>query len=337
MRRLSVPLVKITVTLAVLSYGTFAAHEIMAAPKEDHGHEHEERSHRDHAAHDEHDDHQDEGGHAHSESKPVEFTEQMLARYSISIEKAGPAVIKHPLHLNGRVIANEDRVIHIVPRFSGIAKQVKKQLGDRVKKEEVLAIIESNESLQMYEVRSPIDGTVISKHIAGGEFVTESDHIFVAADLAEVWVDLYVFEPDFGKLKLGQSVLIRSSSRQFSAHISFVSSVVDEATQSKFVRAVVSNGAADLYPGQFVTADLFVEELSVPLAVRLSGLQSIEGKDVVFVRDGAGFKPSPLSLGKRDDECVQVLSGIEPGTEYAAGKTFILKAEHGKSEAEHEH
>lgn len=326
---------KLTVGLMTLVVVGLLNRNVVAAPKDGHGHEQGQGADADHEG----ENHEDEGRdeHRHSEATPLEFTDEMVSRYGIIVEKAQAAIIKHPLHLNGRVVANEDRLIHLIPRFPGIAKEVKKRLGDAVKKGEVLAVIESNQSLQPFEVKSPIDGTVILKHVSPGEFVTESEHIYVIADLGEVWVDVFVFEPDFGRPKLGQTLLIKTGSREFSAQVSFVSSVVDATTQSKFVRAVVQNRLAELYPGQFVTADLFVEEISVPLAVRLSGLQSIEGKDVVFVRDGNSFTPQTLSLAKRDDERAEVLSGIELGTEYATGKTFILKAEHGKSEAEHEH
>ena len=50
-----------------------------------------------------------------------------------------------------------------MPRFPGIVKAVKKRLGDKVERGEVLAQIESNESLKIYDVVSEIAGTVITK------------------------------------------------------------------------------------------------------------------------------------------------------------------------------
>ena len=48
----------------------------------------------------------------------------------------------------GKVAANEEALAHVVPRFPGIVKAVKKRLGDSVERGEVLAQIESNESLK---------------------------------------------------------------------------------------------------------------------------------------------------------------------------------------------
>jgi cobalt-zinc-cadmium efflux system membrane fusion protein len=47
--------------------------------------------------------------------------------------------------LPGEVGLNEDRLAHIVPRVSGIARDIRKNLGDQVRKDEVMAELESRE------------------------------------------------------------------------------------------------------------------------------------------------------------------------------------------------
>jgi cobalt-zinc-cadmium efflux system membrane fusion protein len=44
-----------------------------------------------------------------------------------------------------------------------------------------------------------------------------------------------------------------------------------------------------------------------------------------------------VKLGRSDTEVTEVLAGLQPGETYVAGNSFILKAELGKGEAEHEH
>jgi multidrug efflux pump subunit AcrA (membrane-fusion protein) len=57
----------------------------------------------------------------------------------------------------------------------------------------------------------------------------------------------------------------------------------------------------------------------------------------VFVADEDGVEPRPVTLGHRGETVVEVLSGLEPGMRVASTNTFLLKAELGKAEAEHEH
>ena len=78
-------------------------------------------------------------------------------------------------------------------------------------------------------------------------------------------------------------------------------------------------------------------EIDVPLAVELDAIQRLDGSENVFVREGETFEPRKVLLGRRDDVHAEIISGLKVGEKYASGDTFILKAELGKSEAEHEH
>lgn len=287
----------------------------------------------------------DEHGHTHDdehrehESKPIEFDSRVLSNAGISLERPAPQRIKIGLQLNGRILADEDRVVHVIARYPGIIKQVPKKLGDTVKKGETLAVIESNQSLQPYEITSLISGTVVKRHASVGEFVAESSEIFIVADLSRVVADLFVFEPDFRNVKLGQTVdvLVPHLDEIHSSSVSFVSSVVEESTQSKFVRAELDNTDGHFYPGQFISGTLVLEEVNVPLAVHSTALQTINGEEVIFVKQESHFEVKSVQVGRRSTQWIEILSGLDPNDEYAANNTFLIKAELGKSEAEHEH
>jgi membrane fusion protein, heavy metal efflux system len=96
------------------------------------------------------------------------------------------------MSIKGKISPVEHKVAHIIPRFSGIVREGRKHVGDAVKKGEVLAVIESNQSLQPFDIRSQVDGTVINGHLVIGEFVPENQWVFIVADLSEVWTDFFV-------------------------------------------------------------------------------------------------------------------------------------------------
>ena len=116
-------------------------------------------------------------------------------------------------------------------------------------KDEVLAIIESNESLTSYEVRSLIEGTIIEMHLTQGEAVTESDHSFTVADLSEVWVNLSVYQKDLAYIKLGQVAEIYTDQKlePIEGIISFISPTLDEHT-----RTATARGMARFIPATMV-------------------------------------------------------------------------------------
>ena len=86
-----------------------------------------------------------------------------------------------------------------------------------------------------------------------------------------------------------------------------------------------------------VTAEVTLAETAVPLAIRSSAVQNLEGRDVVFAQHEEGFEPRPVKLGRTDGELSEVLEGLSAGDRYAAANSFILKAELGKGSAEHGH
>lgn len=297
--------------------------------------EHDE--HGAHAGHGDHDDHEGDGG--HEETSPVEWTDDLIRKSGISIKTVRPAEIAVGIELPGKIVSYEPNVAHIIPRFPGIIRQARKHLGEEVNKGDVLAVIESNQSLTPYEVRSPIAGVIVKRHSTVGEYASESTNIFVVADLSTVWGEFYVFLDNFGKVKTGLPVLVevKPIREPISSTVSFVSRVVDEHTQSKFVRAVLPNEGGQLYPGAFANALVVLETVNAKTTVEGSAIQRLEGEEVVFVWEGDTFEARPVLVGKRDKKNVQILRGLKNGERYATGNTFLIKAEIGKSEAEHAH
>lgn len=269
----------------------------------------------------------------------VELPAQAAAESGILVERAGPATLRTTLRVNGRIVPNEDRLTHVIPRYPGIVKEARKRLGDPVEKGEVLAVVQSNESLQPYQVTALINGTVIKKHVTPGEFAGEGEDIYVVADLTTVWVDLDIYRQDFDKLRVGQEVLldVGEGLRPAQGTIAYISPFGAENTQTMLARVVLPNPTGRLRPGLFIGGEVVIAEEKVALAVRAAALQRMRDWDVVFVRDGDLYEAQPVELGRRDANWAEVLAGLAPGQEYVAANSFILKADVGKSGASHDH
>lgn len=104
-----------------------------------------------------------EGGHAHQEGddvrtpaaaaqqahdghdeRSVNLTEDQVKKAGIAVQAAGPAKLQAAAEFTGEIRFNEDRTAHVVPRLAGVAEQVVANLGQSVRKGEVLAVIASN-------------------------------------------------------------------------------------------------------------------------------------------------------------------------------------------------
>lgn len=272
-------------------------------------------------------------------AEDVEMTDAKVAAAGIEVETASKGTLRDALQLNGILQPNQETLVQVTPRFPGIVREITKRIGDKVEKGELLSKIESNQSLSVYEMRAPISGTVIDRQISLGEYASEQKPAFTVADISTVWVDLSVYRRDLPRVKLGDTVVIDigDGGKPIEAKISYISPVGSSDTQSALARAVVSNDELRLRAGLFISAKLILTAKEVPVVVKAEALQTVENRNVVFVRNGAKFEVRDVELGSRDPEQVEIVFGLLEGDKYAAKNSFIIKAELAKGSASHEH
>jgi cobalt-zinc-cadmium efflux system membrane fusion protein len=260
------------------------------------------------------------------------------AASGIAVEAAGPARIRESLTLHGTVVPDPQRVFRLHARFPGVVKSVRRQVGDRVSAGEVLAVIESNESLQRYDVVAPAAGVIVSRDVNPGVAVADAP-ILTLVDLWSVWVELASFQHDLGRIRAGQPVLVRDIDGHVSkeGRVESVAVVGSPASQSMTVRVVLPNADGHWRPGLFVTGEVTVAEAEVPIAVRRIALQTFRDWEVAFERVGEDYEVRPLELGRRDGDWAEVLGGLEPGAFYVTENSYLIKADIEKSGASHDH
>ncbi|MGM4928079.1 divalent metal ion exporter adaptor subunit IhpB [Tardiphaga sp. 619_E2_N8_5] len=275
----------------------------------------------------------------HGEEGVVEMSDARVASSNIEILSAKSETLHDSLVLNGILQPNQETLVQVTPRFPGVVREIKKRIGDTVEKGELLAKIESNQSLSVYEMRAPISGTVIDRQISLGEYASEQKPAFIVADISTVWVDLSVYRRNLPRVRIGDKILIDvgDGGQPIEASLSYISPVGSSDTQSALARAVVPNIDMRLRTGLFVSARLILSAKPVAIAVRASAIQTVENRSVVFVRNGDKFEARDVELGARDSDNVEILFGLLDGDRYAAKNSFIVKAELGKGSASHEH
>lgn len=259
----------------------------------------------------------------------VSLTEKELEEFGIKINEVKPGNIQLHSDLTGEIIPDPTKVAHIIPRFAGIVREVRKNMGDNVEKDEVIAVIESNESLVQYEMKSSIAGTVIEIHMTPGEVIGDDKHVVTVADLSSVWASLTVYQKDLSKIKVGQNVEISTvdKNKVTRSKIFYVSPIVDEETRTSTARVRLNNTSGFWKPGMFITGKVFTTSKKVPMVVNKNALQLFKGETVVFMQDKKGFRPQPVSIGLENNNLVEILSGLHQGQKYAAEGAFTIKSE----------
>ena len=91
---------------------------------------------------------------SHDEEGQLELTAAQIDAAGIKVATAAPRLMSTSATFPGEIRFDEDRTTHVVPRVNGIVDEVKVELGDAVKKGQVLAVIASQ---QITDLRSELD------------------------------------------------------------------------------------------------------------------------------------------------------------------------------------
>jgi len=187
-------------------------------------------------------------------------------------------------------------------------------------------------------VRAPLAGVVVDKPAVAGMAVGETTPLLTIADLSHVWVEAAVPADSLGQVGTGMAAKISVATLpgEIDGTVAFVGPVLGETTRMATARIALPNREARLRPGMLASVDLLGPEDRVAVTVASDAIQTVHEHSVVFVRTKAGFEARDVVPGRSDGKRTEIVRGLAAGTTYAAGGSFLLKADLGKNEAEHD-
>lgn len=255
----------------------------------------------------------------------------------IKSEAAGPQTLIQIDTLFGVIAPVQDQVFSLHASFPSMIDKVYVQVGDYVKKGQILARLTNIQTLQSYSLKSPSAGEVTSRSVNTGKRV-DAEEILTVSDLSKVWVDMSAFPENIERLSVGQSVKVYDlhDHKKSSGKISYIASKMTGGHIAR-ARATIDNSEGHWRPGMHVKSDIEIGKKPVALAVKVNALQNMENKKVVFERDGNHFTSRAIEVGEQDNNWVEVLSGLKIGAEYVSENSFVIKADILKSGAGHDH
>jgi cobalt-zinc-cadmium efflux system membrane fusion protein len=186
-------------------------------------------------------------------------------------------------------------------------------------------------------VRSPISGRVTAAPALLGSYVSAETELFRIADPSVVQAEVSVPVSEGAHIKPGAAAVIEAEGNEISARVRSVTPSADPESRTIQVVLTPTSGGSTLTAGQFIRARIVDagndgEGVSVPA----EAVQSVGGRDVVFVRTPKGFGVRSVQLGERTSEAAQILNGLRPGEVIAGKNAFLLKAELEKGSGEEE-
>lgn len=185
-------------------------------------------------------------------------------------------------------------------------------------------------------VASPISGRITAEAASLGAYVQPETELYRVADPGKIQIEAAIAPADAQRVSSGDRAIVElPDGRTVDARVRAVTPTLSGETRSA---TAVLDVPAGLQPGLAVRVRLIPARgtMSKAIVVPEDSVQSLEGRDVVFVRTPQGFRAVPVRLGQRSAGRVEILSGLKAGQTVATRNAFLLKAELGKGAGEEE-
>lgn len=121
----------------------------------------------------------------------------------IRTEIAGPATIGETVTIAGRIEIKPEGKSRVRAWYPGRIVSLSAELGQTVRKGQVIARVESSESLQTYAIPAPMSGIIVEKNANTGDYSGDGP-IVVIADPTQLHAEFFVYPRDAERVKVGQ-------------------------------------------------------------------------------------------------------------------------------------
>jgi RND family efflux transporter MFP subunit len=197
-------------------------------------------------------------------------------------------------------------------RYQDAIEEVRNRQGLVLQRYSELEI--ARKQLQDTNVYAPFEGIVEEKLVSFGEYLAGGSPVVSIVKMNPLRLRAEVPERDSRSVRVGQQVrvTVEGDPNIYSGRIARISPTIGAESRTLTVEAEVVNSGS-LKPGAFARANIVTDSNNLAIAVPKNAIVTFAGIDkVITVEDGKAVE-KPVTLGRRTDEWVEILSGINAG------------------------
>jgi RND family efflux transporter MFP subunit len=164
------------------------------------------------------------------------------------------------------------------------------------------------------KIKAAFDGIVQEKRSSLGEFVSSGTPVITLVKMNPLRLQAEVPERESRDVKQGQlvRVSVEGDTNIYNGIIKRISPAIKAQNRVLVVEAEVQNNG-QLKPGAFAKADIVVNANSLTVAVPATAIVSFAGIDKLITVEEGKAAEKAVTLGRRDGNWVEILSGIKVG------------------------
>ena len=208
----------------------------------------------------------------------------------------------------------------------------------RVAAQEALAAQEQQRK-SFTVLTSPVTGAVLERILEPGDLAQTGDEILRLGDFSQIRVRVQISELERSQVELGQKAQVQLDAfpdRSFMGEVTQISLAADATARLIPVEVTIANSELRLGQGLLARVNfdrqeqtIVVPETAITVASGNSKSSSDSDTATIFILERSGEETTvsarEVELGDRANSQVQILSGLEPGTEYIANSSDKLQ------------
>jgi Cu(I)/Ag(I) efflux system membrane fusion protein len=179
-------------------------------------------------------------------------------------------------------------------------------------------------------VYAPFSGIVLKREALPGKYVEPGTILYEVADLSTVWISADIYESEVAAVTLNRPASVTFAAypgETFRGTVSYIYSTLNVEARTVRVRVDMPNPGFRLKPGMFGTFTL-VTDAAKMLVVPKEAVLDTGLRQLVFMDRGEGaYAPYPVKLGRRNQDFVEVMEGLNEGDRVVTSANFLLDAE----------
>lgn len=165
-------------------------------------------------------------------------------------------------------------------------------------------------------IRAPFSGYASLRTVSAGAVVSAGTEIATISDISQIKLDFPVPETMLAAIRPGQTIRARAAAypdTPFSGTIATIDPVIDPATRSVMVRALLANGDRRLKPGMLLTVAIEAAARDAPSVPEQAVVGQGAERFVFLIGQDNVVKRVPVEIGGRQAGRLEIRKGLRAG------------------------
>ncbi len=204
------------------------------------------------------------------------------------------------------------------------------------------ALVDRAKQRQSYTtLTASVDGSVLERVLEPGDLAQPGNEILRLGDLSQVKVEVQISELELNSIRQGQPTEVRLDAfrdRLFTGKVSQISPVADPTARLIPIEVTIPNGDRRIGSGLLarvsfeptIKQQVVIPEAAIQMAYSQNNKSNTDEQTaMIFVVNGKGeaatVQARTVTIGKRADNLVEILSGLKPGEQFVVRSSKELQ------------